>query len=216
MDDYYFSDRLSGAKRLYDELSLDILEDATIIVLALSDGAVPIADYIATKMGIDMDVLLSEAIYSSKNPDLEIARVSETQEVLIHKTLTDSFGVNEEFIYDEARSIFEDKLLYKINKYRKGAFLDRFDEKTVLLVDECVETDFTMMLAIKTAIENGARNIYVAAPIMDQFSYENLVMASDGVFCVYRKNDYISIEYYYEKLQKVEFSDIERILTKYE
>jgi len=211
-----FKDRIDAAKHLYEELPIDFIGSDELIVLALSDGAVVIADFLAQKIGCKMDMLLSESIYSQKNPDFEIAKVSETQEVLIDKKMAKSFDISEEFIYSEAKRIFEEKLLYRINRFRKGLSLDSFEGKVVLLVDECVETDFTMSIAIKTAISNRAKNIYLAAPVIDQFSYEKLVPISDGIFTPYRKRDYISIEYYYDNLDEVEASEIERILKKYE
>jgi putative phosphoribosyl transferase len=62
----------------------------------------------------------------------------------------------------------------------------------------------------------GAKNIYIATPVMDLFSYESLLQISDGIFCPHRIRDYISIEYYYENLGKPEFSELERILENYE
>ncbi|HHD73060.1 MAG TPA: hypothetical protein ENL02_04065 [Epsilonproteobacteria bacterium] len=61
-------------------------------------------------------------------------------------------------------------------------------------------------------IELGVKSVYVAAPVLDQTVYDNLLSLCDGVFCPYRIRDYISIEYYYERLEKIEFDTLQEII----
>ena len=211
-----FLDRVDAASQLYEAIPADFFQNREILCIALSEGAVVIADLLAKKMGSDMDILLSEPIMAPNNPELPIAMVSETQEIVIHKALTDAFGIDEEFIYKEAKRIYDEKILAHLYRYRKGGALKPVEGRAVILVDECVETDFTAILAIKSMIGLEAKNIYVATPILESSSYKSLIQISDGVFAPHRIRDYISIEYYYETLEQPEFSEIERILKHYE
>jgi putative phosphoribosyl transferase len=77
-----------------------------------------------------------------------------------------------------------------------------------VLADECIETGLTMMLAIKSAIARGAKNIYIATPILDKGVYQNLLTVCDGVFCPHKIDDYISIEYYYQEFEKLTLDQI--------
>jgi len=212
----FFVDREDAAQQLYESIPADFFRNRELLVLALSEGAVMIADYLAQKLGCDMDILLSEPIMAPNNPELPIAMVSETQEIVIHQALTNAFGIDEEFVYKEAKRIYDEKILAHLYRYRKGGALKPVAGKAVILVDECVETDFTAVLAIKTMIGLEVKNIYIATPILEYSSYESLIQVCDGLFTPHRIRDYISIEYYYESLEQPEFSEIERILEHYE
>ncbi len=212
----YFTDRIDAGMQLYDAIPVDFFHNRDILIVALSEGGVIIADLLAQKMGCSMDILLSESILAPNNPELSIAKVSETQEIVIHKALINAFDIDEEFVYKEAKRMYDEKILSYLYRYRKGGSLQSVSGKAVILVDECVETDFTAIVAIKSMIGKEAKNIYIATPILDEASYESLTQISDGVFCPHRIRDYISIEYYYETLERPEFSELERILKHYE
>jgi putative phosphoribosyl transferase len=126
--------------------------------------------------------------------------------------LIDAFEIDEDYVYSEANRKYEETVLSYVYKYRKGVPLRSLKGKQVILVDECVETGLTMMVALKSMIEMEARGIFIAAPVLDQTVYENLLSLCDGVFCPHRIRDYISIEYYYKELEKLDFEELEKII----
>jgi putative phosphoribosyl transferase len=69
-----------------------------------------------------------------------------------------------------------------------------------------------MMVALKSVIARGAKNIYIATPILDKTVYQNLLTVCDGVFCPHKIQDYISIEYYYKNFEPLTFEEIEEII----
>ena len=70
-----------------------------------------------------------------------------------------------------------------------------------------------MMVALKSVIARGAKNIYIATPILDKAVYQNLLTVCDGVFCPHKIQDYISIEYYYKNFEPMTFEEIEEIVA---
>jgi len=213
----YFEDRKDAAGQLFDSLPADLFQDRdNLLIVALSTGGVLVADDIAKRLECDMDILISEDILAPKNRELSIAKVSEVQEIVIHTELINSFGIDEDLVYDEAKRVYTDKIIPYIYKYRKGEPIQSMEGKVVLLIDECVETDLTVMVAIKSMIAMDVKNVYVATPILDKTAYSSLLNISDGVFAPHQIRDYISIEYYYRNLDRPESSQIERILENYE
>jgi len=209
-----FKNREEASFRLISEIPLDICTLDNVIVLAISEGGVFFADKLAEKLDCSFDILLTEPIYSRVNERLVIAMVGETEEIVMHKALTDSFDISKDYIYGEAHHKYEKNILKNIDKYRNGTKLQDLHDKYVILIDECVETGLTMMTAVKTAISLGAKNIFIAAPILDNVVYENLVTICDNIFCPLKINDYISIEYYYEDIEAFSFEEIEMIMKK--
>jgi len=212
----YFEDREDAAIQLIKTLPLDMLQENEAVVIGVSEGGVYFADKIAKAVNSKMDILLTEAILAPNNPELAIAMISETEEVVMHKALIDSFGINEDYVYGEAQRKYDEEVLSYVYKYRKGKDLLSLTGKYVILTDECVETGLTMMVALKSVIARGAKNIYIATPILDKAVYENLLNVCDGVFCPHKIHDYISIEYYYKNFDPLTFEDITEIIDSYE
>jgi putative phosphoribosyl transferase len=212
----YFEDREDAAIQLIETLPLDMLQENEAVVIGVSEGGVYFADKIARAIHSKMDILLTEAILAPNNPELAIAMISETEEVVMHKALIDSFDINEDYVYGEAQRKYDEEVLSYVYKYRKGQDLVSLAGKYVILADECVETGLTMMVALKSVIARGAKNIYIATPILDRAVYENLLNVCDGVFCPHKIQDYISIEYYYKNFDPFTFDDISEIIDSYE
>ncbi|HEY9191155.1 MAG TPA: phosphoribosyltransferase family protein [Sulfurovum sp.] len=208
----YYEDREDASKQLIDMLPSELFEKNETVVIGISEEGVYFADQIATAMDVQMDILLTEPIYAPNNPELAIAMVSETEEVVIHKALTDAFAINEDYVYGEAHRKYEEEVLTYVYKYRKGTEMVPLRGKYVVLVDECIETGLTMMVALKSAIARGAKNIYIATPILDQTVYQNFLSVCDGIFCPHKIQDYISIEYYYKAYERSDFEEIQSIV----
>jgi len=208
----YFEDRNDASDQLIETLPLELLLQNETVVIGVSEGGVFFADKIARSCDAQMDILLTEPILAPNNPEVAIAMISETEEVVMHKALIDAFEINEDYVYSEAHRKYEDEVLAYVYKYRKGKDLLSLAGKYVVLADECIETGLTMMVALKSVIARGAKNIYIATPILDKTVYQNLLTVCDGVFCPHKIQDYISIEYYYKNFDSLTFTEIEEIV----
>jgi putative phosphoribosyl transferase len=162
-----------------------------------------------------MDILLTEPIKAPNNNDTTIAMISETQEVVMNKALIDSFEISEDFVYTTAQDKYDDEVVSYVYRYRKGEPLVSLEDKDVILVDECVESGLTMMVSLKSVIERGAKNVYIATPILDKSVFDNLQSVCDGVFCPHKIEHYISVEYYFEKFDPISFKEIEDMMKVY-
>ncbi len=204
----YFEDREDASKQLIETLPIELFTKNETVVIGVSEGGVYFADKISKAINAQMDILLAEPILAPNNPELAIAMVSETEEVVIHKALVDAFEINEDYVYGEAHRKYEEEVLSYVYKYRKGKDLISLKGKYVILADECIETGLTMMVALKSVIARGAKNIFIATPILDKGVYQNLLTVCDGVFCPHKIQDYISIEYYYKDFERLNFEEI--------
>jgi putative phosphoribosyl transferase len=212
----YFEDRKDAAKQLIETLPLELLSENETVVIGISEGGVYLADQVAKAAEVQMDILLTEPILAPNNPEVTIAMISETEEVVMHKALIDAFDINEDFVYNEAQRKYDEEILGYVYRYRKGKDLISLKGKYVVLVDECIETGLTMMAALKSAITREAKNIFIATPILDRSVYENLLSVCDGVYCPHKIQDYISIEYYYRNFKEPDFEEILHIMESYE
>ena len=208
----FFKNREEAASELLETIPIDKFVDRELVVVGVSEAGVYFADKIAKALDAQMDILLTEAIFAPNNPELPIAMVSETQEVVMHKALINSFDISEDYVYGEAQRKHDEEVLSYVYKYRKGKDILPLEGKYVILTDECVETGLTMMVALKSAIARGAKDIYIATPILDETVYQTLLTICDDVFCPHKIDNYISIEYYYEEFKRFSFEEIMEII----
>jgi len=212
----YFEDRKDAAGQLIETLPLELLGESETVVIGVSEDGVYLADQVARAAGVQMDILLTEPISAPNNPEVAIAMISETEEVVMHKALIDAFDIHEDFVYNEAQRKYDEEVLGYVYRYRKGKDLVSLKGKYVVLVDACIETGLTMMAALKSVINRGAKNIFIATPILDRSVYESLLSICDGVYCPHRIKDYISIEYYYRNFRDADFDEILNIMAFHE
>jgi len=211
----YFKDRDDASLQLIDNIDIKSFDKSNTVFVGISEGGAYIADKLANKIGCMMDILLSEPIYAPNNEETIIAMISETQEVVMNKVLIDAFDINEDFVYEIAQRKYDDEVISYVYRYRQGEDLVSLENKDVILVDECVESGLTMLVSIKSAIARGARNVYIATPILDKSVYHNLLIVCDGVFCPHIIEHYISVEYYFEQFPPIEFKDIVKMIDFY-
>lgn len=195
-----FENRAHAAIELMEILPKDEFKSGEWIVLAISNGAVAFASAIARKFGLYFDLYFCEPIYAPNNHECVIAMVSETEEIVIHSNLVDSFGINLDYIYYESHRKHEEKILKKVYKFRKGEHMSALKGKNVLLVDEGCETGLTALSAIKTVINKSAKSVYLATPLIATDVIYDMQTACDDVFCVKQIDNFVQTTHYYDSL----------------
>lgn len=209
-----FKNRADAANQLKELLPLDRMKNERWSLISVSSGGLVIASTMNTRLKLPFDFIFSASITAPQNAECELARVSETEEIVIHQALVDSFDIQVDYIYGEATRKHEEKILGSIYQYRKGEHFKSMKGKTILLIDEGSETGLKMMCAIKTAFAQKAKAVYVAAPIMPTSVVEALDPLVDGIFCLQEIEDYVDTGYYYQEFEPVDEETIETILEK--
>ena len=214
MQQVKFKNRSDAAAQLKELLPTEQMKNEGWNLIAVSSGGLVIANAINTRLRLPIDFIFSAAITAPQNSECELARVSETEEIVIHQALLDAFEIQVDYIYGEATRKHEEKILSAIYQYRKGEHLSSMKGKTILIIDEGSETGLKLMCAIKTALSQKAKAVYIAAPVMPSGIVEALDPIVDGVFCLHEIDDYVDTRCYYQEFEPVDDETIETILEK--
>ena len=211
-DNSLLNDRFDAATKLCDTISNELLESEDLIIIGVSKEGVFYADRVARRCKAGFDILLTEPIKAPNNNEVDIAMISETQEVVIHKALVEAFDIGEDFLYAEAQRKYDEVVLSHLYRYRKGGELQNLEHKKVLLVDECIETGLTMLTAIQSAIAAGAKNIYVAVPIVDKSVYAFVLNYCDDLYTAHKIEHYVEVESYFKHYEQPSDEEIMEII----
>ncbi|UFS62110.1 phosphoribosyltransferase [Sulfurimonas sp. HSL-3221] len=207
-----FEDRKAAVSALNELLPLPQMQRESWILIALSEGGIALCQELNVRMKLKVDWLLGESITAPQNPQCELGRVSETEEIVINDDLVKAFGIQYDYVYGEAHRKHEEKILSRIYHYRKGRPLTTLRGKKVLLVDQGAESGLKLMCAIKTVLSRSPDALYACAPVMPKEVYAAVEPLCDALFCPHVLEDYIETSCYYSELEDVSDEMIIKIL----
>ncbi len=215
IDNLVFKDRKEAFQRLYDILPSANMITEDWIILAISAGGVPIALELSKKLSAEFDYFFTEKVYTRKNNECEIAIITETKEIVIHEELMKAFDLQLESIYQEANDVYLNDIQDFKRKYRANKNVTSLTNKNVLIVDEGLNTGLTMMACIKSVINKKAKSICVAVPVLPEATINDIETIADDLYYVQAPPHFVSIDFYYENLDEVEFEEIEKLQQEY-
>ncbi len=210
---HILKDRIDAAAKLQEVLPMQQIKEENWVFIAVSPGGLEIAHAIKGSLRNEIDFLFSESILAPNNPECEIARVSENEDIIIIDELAHSFDIQYDYIYGEAHRKHEEKILSYIYQYRKGRPLIDVEDRVVLLLDEGSETGVKLTTALKSVLSLKPKAVYIAAPILPTTVIENLEPFADQVFCAYNIDDYVETKLYYKNLPDISEERIEKLLN---
>ena len=193
-----FKDKSEALEKLYSLLDIDKIDDETII-LAISEDGVFYAREIAQKVGfVEADFLFSEPIVSPQNKECILGCVSETKDIVLIEELIKAFDISKDYVYSEAKRLFDEKIISYIYEYRYGDSIVDLKDKRVILIDEGANTGLTLEVCIKSCINQGAREIDVAIPIVPASLAKEIKKLSDHCYFVYEIENFVETNFYFE------------------
>ena len=206
--------RQDAAKKLNDVIPMQKFKEESWKIVAVSSGGLLLGSYIRGKHTNELNFLFSEAIVAPNNSECEIARVSENEDIIINEELVNSFEINHDYIYGEARRKHEEEILSCVYQYRKGRSFPFMSGEIVLLVDEGCATGSRLMSALKMILSQNPQAIYIAIPVVPKDVLDSLDVFADKVFFLYEIDDYVETELYYEELEAIDDEMIEKLLEE--
>jgi len=207
-------DREAAAYKLLDVIPMNRLKEESWKIIAVSNGGLKLGSYIKKKLKNSLEILFLEAIMAPNNPECEVARVSETEEIVINEQLVASFEIQYDYIYGEAHRKHEENILSNIYQYRKGRPFPSVENEVVLLVDDGSESGSKFITALKTVLNQRPKAVYIAVPVLPSDILEQLEPFVDDIYFLHNIDDYVETSLYYETLEKIDDSMIEKLLEE--
>lgn len=207
-------DRKDAAKKLLDIIPVNMMKEESWELVAVSKGGLELASFLKERLTNSLNILFTEAIMAPNNPDCEIARVSEKEEIVINEDLVSSFEIQYDYIYGEAHRKHEEEILSYIYQYRKGAPFPSMENKVVLLIDDGSETGSKFMTALKTILSQRPKAVYIAVPVLPTDVLETLEPFVDDIYFYQDIGDYVETSLYYKNLEEINDEDIEKLLEE--
>jgi putative phosphoribosyl transferase len=208
--------REDAALKLLDVIPSNKLKEEDWTLVATSKGGLELASLLAKKFKNPISALFMAPIMAPNNPECEVARVSETEEIVINEELVAAFDIQYDYIYGEAHRKHEEDILSYIYQFRKGEPFPSMQDKVVMLVDEGSETGSRFITALKTILVQKPKAVYIAVPVLPTDVLEQLETFVDDIYFLYDIDDFVETSLYYKNLEKVKDTRIEKLLEDQE
>lgn len=209
-----FNDKQESALALLEVLNQDELKKGSFVLVCLSLSSVLICDIIARKLDLDYELFFSADITAPNNDECEIACVSETEEIVLNEALINSFDISQDFVYGQAKRVYEEKILKQVYKYRKGNLLTFLKDKNVLLIDDGCENGSKIAVSAKSMREIGVNNLYLACAVISDELEHYAMNIFDAVYSATKTDSFVNTNFYFKQPEFLSEAEILKILEE--
>lgn len=209
-----FKNKQESALALLEVLNEDELKKSSFVLVCLSLSSVLICDIIAKKLELDYELFFSADISAPNNSECEIACVSETEEIVLNEALISSFDISHDFVYGQAKRVYEEKILKQVYKYRKGNLLTFLKNKNVLLIDDGCENGSKIAVSAKSMRAIGVNNLYLACAVISEELEHYAMNIFDAVYSARKTESFVTNNFYFEQQEYLSEAEILKILEE--
>ncbi|MGB6532281.1 MAG: phosphoribosyltransferase family protein [Candidatus Nitrosopolaris sp.] len=219
-----FKDRQAAgsilAEILKDELKKQESEQY-IVVLGVPRGGIVTADYVARKLSeaafksVDFDLILSRKLADRDNKEQAIGAIMEDGTTYLDEDLINVLQITPDYLEKEkaeqVKEIRRRNILY--SSYRPINQYDRFEDKTVILVDDGAATGATLIAAARwLKMRHTPKRLVIAVPVAPKRTVRLLEHESDAVRVVISPSIFGSVEQFYHQFEQVSDDRVLEIL----
>ena len=206
-----FKDRRDAGMQL--SKALKKYRRTSTIVLAIPRGGVGLGYEIATRLHLDLSVIVTRKLPFPDNPESDFGAIAEDGSSFIFSRFTDQMpkNVKHEIIKEQKAEIKR-----RIEILRKGNPLPDIENRKVILTDDGIAMGSTMRASVKMCKNLGASEIIVAVPVASGHTTENFRNLVDEVIVLENPHFFQAVAQVYNNWYDVGDEEVIRILEKYE
>jgi predicted phosphoribosyltransferase len=216
-----FINRVDAAKKLSEKI-LEFLNSENIpfekiLILAIPRGGIVVGDTIASKLNLDLDIVVTKKIGAPYNSELAIGAVMPDGSFYGNQRIINTLKIDQSYINSE-RVKQKEEIEHRLFAYRGTKEYNlNFEDKILILVDDGIATGATMIAAVEWLKRiKHPKKIIIAVPVAPQDEIvEILKKISDYVIILKEIRDFNAVGQFYENFQQVEDLEVRKILNKY-
>ncbi len=208
----YFSDRVQAGKMLADQMVKFSNQNCAII--ALTRGAVLVAEQIALNIHASLMILLSEKIYLPGESDALAGMTADNT-----FTYNNMFSageleemVGEYFTYIAQRRMENNHRLHSILTGEGEINKDLLRNHIVILVSDGLANGFSLDIAADYLKSIKIKRLVMAVPIASRDAVDRMHLVSDEFFCLSIPGDFFTVDHYYDENKIPTPEEIVRII----
>ncbi|HVA36336.1 MAG TPA: phosphoribosyltransferase [Candidatus Dormibacteraeota bacterium] len=208
-----FADREDAGRRLAAKLTR--FKGPDTCVLALPRGGVPVAFYVAERLGAPLDLVLVRKIGAPSQPELAVGAVVDGHdpEVVVNEDVVAMFHLPKDYLKEEtARQLKEIERRREV--YLAGRPRIDLAGRTVLIVDDGIATGATIKAALRATRRAKPKRLVLAVPVAPVDTIEALRGEADEVVCLEAHELFGAIGAYYADFTQVGDDEVRDLMAR--
>jgi len=209
-----FKDRRDAGRKLAEKLAQYKGQPDTII-LGLPRGGVPVADEIADKLDLPMDVYVVRKLGTPMHEELAMGAIASNGAKVLNESVIKSAGVQdskvEEVVAREQKEVRRREELFRGDREPLSS-----KGKTVIIVDDGLATGATMKAAVQAVRSTGSKKVVVAVGAAPRDTYEEFQQMEDAdeIVSVITPRVFIGVGRFYENFTQTTDEEVQECLKK--
>lgn len=202
--------RKVAGQRLAEKI-FNILKEEKPIVLAIPRGGVVVGEEIAKKLDCSLDVIISKKITPPSSPEYAIGAITHDGTIYYGQYWN---NFSQEPNFDEEISKKKLEVKRRLEEYR-GSSNYKFNNKTVILVDDGIATGATVFVLLKWLSEKKVKRIILAVPVIPRNTYEEMKPLVDSIVALEIPVEFYAVGQFYKEFDQVSDKEVMTILNKF-
>jgi predicted phosphoribosyltransferase len=202
--------RKVAGQRLAEKI-YKILKEEKPIVLAIPRGGVVVGEEIAKKLNCSLDVIISKKITPPSSPEYAIGAITHDGTIYYGQSWN---NFSQEPNFDEEISKKKLEVKRRLEEYR-GTANYKFNNNTVILVDDGIATGATVFVLLKWLSEKKVKRIILAVPVIPRNTYEEMKPLVDSIVALEIPVEFYAVGQFYKEFDQVSDKEVMTILNKF-
>jgi predicted phosphoribosyltransferase len=204
-----YRDRHDAGRRLAEEL-VRFAGDEDVVVLGIPRGGVVVGGEIASRLDLELDVVIASKIGAPHNPEYAIGAVDADGRV----TPNPEAGYDTVELEHLARPV-RDKLRRRIELYRGGEEPLDLEGATAIVVDDGIATGLTALAAVRYIRAQGVERIVLAVPVIAAGTVPLLASDVDEIVAPERPSHFMAVGQFYRDFPQTSDDEVLAVLAEF-
>jgi predicted phosphoribosyltransferase len=181
------------------------------LVLGLPRGGVPVADAVARRLGLPLDVFIVRKLGVPGQEELAMGAIASGGVCAMNEQIVAALRLPVSAVA-AVRAAEQLELERRERQYRPGRPALGLKGRTVILVDDGIATGATMRAAALAVREGGAGRVVVAAPVASDTARGDLGGVADEFVAVLQPSLFLSVGQWYSDFTQVTDDEVAGLL----
>jgi len=173
--------------------------DNSWFVISISQKGDKIAEKIANRFNLGSDRLFLQSVPCPHNMDCKIAVISEFEDIIFNKPIKESFDIDSDSLIETIKVIYDYKLRQDLKAYRgetRNLEMPEYISK-VILVDNQIETGFSMELALESMQRFNIDEVLIASILIPEYIEPIFKQENTKLICSQKIEFYTEFDDYF-------------------
>lgn len=181
------------------------------LVLAIPRGGIDVGLEVARGLGAELDVVLARKLRCPCQPELAFGAISEAGEVILDPHISRVAAISEDDVAKERQRQFAE-IARRREFYRSVRPQAEIAGRSVIVTDDGIATGSTMVAALRSVRDAGARDVIVAVPVGSPDRVAEIARQCDRMICLLEPEGFQAVGQYDQSFDQVSDERVAEVL----